>query len=322
MMRRKTLSALLTGICFSTALSATHLAQAAWPERELRFVVNYAAGGATDVATRLLARAMEPHLGQSIVVENRSGGLATLGPAFVARQAADGYTVAITTLAAMALSPHLVAVSYTADDFAYIGQFGRFRFGLTVKADAPYQNAQALLDAARQQALFFGVSGQSQALAFFEMNAKYGTQFEQILYKSGTEAITALASGQVQASIQNPSEVQPQVDAGRVRLLASVSPGRWHNYPDMPTLKELGINIEVDSSMGMAVPAATPAPVRAKLARALAAAVEDPTFRDGMNALGLDAVWTPGADYDRIMRESYVNMRIQMQQAGMPLLEQ
>jgi len=158
-------------------------------------------------------------------------------------------------------------------------------------------------------------------LAFFEMNAKYNTKFEQILYKSGTEAITGLGSGQVQASIQNPSEVQPQVDAGRVRLLASASPGRWHNYPDMPTLKELGIDIEVDSSMAMAVPAGTPPEVRAKLASALEAAVQDPAFRDGMNALGLDAIWTPGTQYARIMRDSYVSMRVQMQQAGMPLLD-
>jgi len=316
-----TFKTLCAGVAAGVVFSLAATAQAAWPERELRFVVNYGAGGATDVATRLLARAMEPHLGQAIVIENRPGGQATLGPAYVTRQPADGYTVAITTFAAMALSPHMVPVSYTIDDFDFIGQFGRFRFGLAVKADAPYQSAHEVLDAARQQALFFGVSGPSQGLAFFEMNAKYGTRFEQILYKSGTEAITALGSGQVQASIQNPSEMQAQVDAGRVRLLASASPGRWHNYPDMPTLKEVGIDVEVDSSMAMAVPAGTPPAVRARLAAALEAAVADPVFRDGMHALGLDAVWTPGADYDRLMRESYVAMRIQMQQAGMPLLD-
>jgi len=315
------LAGLLVGVTAGVYLSAAATAHAAWPEREIRFVVNYGAGGATDVATRLLARAMEPHLGQAIVIENRPGGQATLGPAYVTRQPADGYTIAITTFAAMALSPHVVPVSYSIDDFAFIGQFGRFRFGLAVKADAPYQTAHDVLAAARQQPLFFGVSGPSQGLAFFEMNTKYDTKFEQILYKSGTEAITALGSGQVQASIQNPSEMQAQVDAGRVRLLASASPGRWHNYPDMPTLKELGIDVEVDSSMAMAAPAGTPAAVRAKLAGALEAAVRDPAFRDGMHALGLDAVWRPGADYDRLMRESYVAMRIQMQAAGMPLLD-
>jgi len=143
-----TFKTLLAGVCAAVYLIAANVAHAAWPERELRFVVNYGAGGATDVATRLLARAMEPHLGQAIVIENRPGGQATLGPAYVTRQPADGYTVAITTFAAIALSPHMVPVSYTIDDFDFIGQFGRFRFGLAVKTDAPYQSADALLEAA------------------------------------------------------------------------------------------------------------------------------------------------------------------------------
>jgi len=305
----------------AVALGAAVSACAAWPEREIRLVVNYGAGGSTDAAARLLARVMEPKLGQSIVVENRPGGQGTLGPAYVARQPANGYNVAIVTSSALAVSPHLVPVSYTNDDFSFIGQFGQYRFALAVNANAPYHTAKELLAAARQQALFFGASGASGALAFFEMNAKYSTRFEQVLYKSGPEALTALGTGQTHASIEPPSEIQPQVDLGRVRLLASASPSRWRNAPDMPTLKELGVDVAVDASIGLAVPAATPAAVRAKLAAALEAAIQDPALRDGLDTLGLDPVWTPGARYDQMLRGSYIAMRSKMEQAGMPLLE-
>jgi len=131
----------IAGVLAATALSgaSTAASETAWPAREIRFVVNYGAGGATDVAARLLARVMEQRLGQGIVVENRPGGQGTLGPAYVARQRGDGYHVAIITSSALAVAPHTVPVSYTADDFAFIGQFGQFRFGLAVNADAPHQ---------------------------------------------------------------------------------------------------------------------------------------------------------------------------------------
>ena len=298
--------------------SAAHAA--GYPEREIRMVVNYGAGGVTDVATRLLAKALEARLGQPVVVENKPGGQATLGPAYVARQRADGYTVGVVTYSAVAITPHMVKVPYTSDDFDFIGGFGRFRYGLAVQADSPYRTLQDFIEGARRQTLFFATPGAPNNLAFFDLGAKYGARFEQVLYKSGTESVTALAAGQVQAVIQTPSEILPQVDAGRLRLLASVSPARWHDRPDMPTMKEQGVDVEIDSWMGIAVPRGTPEPVRRTLQTALRDVMGSPELIDGLNRMGIDPVWASAAEYEKKLREGYASMRDRLEQAGAPVL--
>jgi len=293
---------------------------AAYPEREIRMVVNYGAGGVTDVATRVMAKVLEARLRQPVVVENRPGGQATLGPAYVARQKPDGYTVGVITFSAVAITPHMVRTPYTADDFSFIGGFGRYRYGLAVKADAPYQNLQEFLAAAREKTLFFAAPGAPNNLAFFDMGTKYGAKFEQVLYKSGTESVSALIGGQVQAVIQPPSEILPQVEGGRVRLLASVSPARWDNLPELATMKEQGVDVAIESWMGIAVPRGTPPAVREKLETALREAMQDPSLRKGLSAMGIDPVWMSGQDYDTMLREGYSTMRARLEQAGAPVL--
>jgi len=301
-------------------LAASMTARAAYPEREIRMVVPYGAGGSTDVAIRVLAKALEPHLGQSIVVENRPGAQATLGPAYVARQPADGYTIGVITMSTVAIAPHMVRTPYTLDDFSFIGGFARYRYGLAVNADAPYQTLQAFVDAARTQPMFFAVPGAPNNLAFFELANKYGAKLEQVLYKSGAEAVTAVAAGQAQATIQPPADLMAQVDAGRIRLLASVSPARWHDRPDMATMREQGFDVAIESWAGLAVPRNTAPEIRAQLEAALRQASETPELRDRLNALGMDPVWATGAEYERMMRDGYVTMRTRLQEAGMPVL--
>ncbi|KCB25932.1 Bug family tripartite tricarboxylate transporter substrate binding protein [Bordetella hinzii] len=306
----------VAALCLAGAVGA----QAAYPEREIRMVVNYGAGGVTDVATRVMVKALEARLGQPVVVENKPGGQATLGPAYVARQPADGYTLGVVTFSAVAITPHMVRTPYTADDFNFIGGFGRFRYGLAVQADSPYRNVQDFLAAARDKPLFFATPGAPNNLAFFDMGTKYGAKFEQVLYKSGTESVSALVGGQVQAVIQTPSEILPQVEGGRLRLLASVSPARWDNLPDMPTMTEQGVDVAIDSWMGIAVPRGTPPAVRARLEAALQAAMQDPALREGLNKMGIDPVWASGQDYDKMLREGYATMRARLERAGAPVL--
>lgn len=311
-------------ILMLAALALTSVAQASdYPNRQIEIVVNYGAGGVTDVATRLLAKALEKQLDQPIVVLNKPGGQATLGPSFLARQKPDGYTAGIITFSAVAITPHLIEVPYTVDDFEFVGGFGRYRYGFAVNANSPYKTLEDFVESAKSsdENLFFGVPGAPNNLAFFQLANLSGAKLEQVLYKSGTESVNAVASNQVDATIQTPSEIKPFVDAGKVRLLASVSPERWNDLPDMPTMKEAGYDVQIESWLGLALPANTPSDIRNHLEAALKAATEDSELIESLNDMGIDPAWETGDEYKSTLATGYKEMRPLLEETGQPLVE-
>jgi len=314
----------LLALISSFALGLVNLTNATgYPDQEVQLVVNYGAGGVTDVGTRLLAKALEKQLKKSVVVVNKPGAQATLGPAFVARSKPDGYTVGVVTYASIAMVPHLIEVPYVIDDFEYVGTFGRYRYGLVVNADSPYKTVADFVDAAKKSSkpFFFGVPGAPNNIAFFELAKLSGAKFEQVLYKSGIESVSAVVSDQVASTVQTPSEILPLVDSGRLRLLASVSPERWPDRPDVPTMKEAGYDVSISSWLGLALPKGTPTDVRKRLDEALAAAMKDPELVDGLNQMGIDPVWLSGSTYKEKIVTGYKEMRAQLEQTGQPLVK-
>ena len=227
------------------------------------------------------------------------------------------------TYASIAMVPHLIEVPYTIEDFDYMGAFGRYRYGLVVNANSPYKTVAEFVDAAKKspKPFFFGVPGAPNNIAFFELAKLTGAKFEQVLYKSGTESVSAVASDQVAATVQTPSEILPQVESGRVRLLASVSPERWSDQPDVPTMKEAGYNVSINSWMGLALPKGTPIEVRKRLETALAAAMKDPELTKGLNNMGIDPVWMTGQGYKDKIVQGYKELRPQLELTGQPLVK-
>lgn len=314
---------ILSTLLCSASLAFASQAFAAFPDKEVQVVVNYGAGGVTDVATRLLAKTFEKHLGAPVVVVNKPGGQATLGPAFLARQKPDGYTIGIITYSAVAITPHLLEVPYTVKDFDFIGGFGRYRYGLAVQADAPYNTLKEFVEAAKasDKPFFFGVPGAPNNIAFFELTNKSGAKLEQVLYKSGSESVGAVASKQVHATIQTPSEIMPFVESGKVKLLASVSPDRWQDRPDMPTMADAGYDVKIESWLGIAAPAGLPADVRTHLEKALEATATDPELQQKLSNMGIDPVWLSGDAYAKKLADGYRELRPLMEQTGQPLVE-
>ncbi|NYT79776.1 tripartite tricarboxylate transporter substrate binding protein [Alcaligenaceae bacterium] len=308
--------------CSVSAMVPAHANDSKYPAQEVQLVVNYGAGGVTDVATRLLAKSLEKQLGKTVIVSNKPGGQATLGPAFLARQKPDGYTAGVITYSAVAITPHLIEVPYTAKDFDFVGGFGRYRYGLAVQADSPYKTVAEFVNAARtsKEPVFFGVPGAPNNIAFFQLAKKTGANFEQVLYKSGTESVAAVASGQVAATIQTPSEIKPFVDGGKVRLLASVSPERWSDAPDMPTMKDAGYDIQIESWLGVALPKGASKQVKERLEKAMEAASQDPELIDGLNRMGIDPVWASGKQYGEKLAQGYKDMRPLLEMTGQPLV--
>lgn len=308
------------GIALGLALGFSAItAAASFPEGPVNLVVNYGAGGNTDVASRNLAKGMEPFLKQPIVVVNKPGAMGTLGPAYLTNQKNDGYTFGVVTYSTVAIAPHLMKVPYTIDDFEFIAGFGRFRYGVAVQADSPYKNMQDLVNAAKKgDGLFFGAPSAPNNLAMFELAKITGAKLEQTLYKSGAETVTALLSGQVDVIVQNPSDIIPHVKAGKLRLLASASPIRWPEFPDVPTIKEQGFPVAIDSWLGVAAPKGTQQEKVKALEAAVLAAMDDPSVQENSKAIGVDPVGLTGAEYKKALADGYRIMGKAIKDANLP----
>lgn len=310
----KYLAATLASLGLAAGAAATD-----FPKNEVRLVVNYGAGGNTDVASRALAKGMEKPLGKPVIVENKPGALGTIGPGYVARQAPDGYTVGVVTYSTQAIMPHLMKLPYTMDDFDFVAGVGRYRYGITVRADSPYKTLQDLVEAAKKpNGVFFGAPSSPNNLALLELGRLTGGKFEQVSYKSGSETVTALLGGQVDVIVQNPSDVLPHIRDGKLRMIASASPMRWPELPEVPTIQESGWPVQIDSWIGLATPRGAPADVLAKLQQAALAAVADPVTRDSFEKLGVDPASLKGSEYAELLKQGHEEMGRMIRDANLP----
>lgn len=291
----------------------------AYPTHDIQMVINYGAGGNTDVASRAIGNAMEGLLKKPVVPLNRGGAQGTLGVSYLAKQKADGYTFGVVTFSTIAITPHLMNVDYTVDNFDFIAGVARYRYGLAVRADSPFKTVQDLVDASKKaKGIFFGAPSAPNNIAMFELGRKTGGKFEQASYKSGAETVTALLSGQVDVIVQNPSDIVQHVKSGKMRFLASASPMRWKELPEVPTLKEQGFDVEIDSWIGLAVPKGTPAAIRAKLETVAMTAAKSEALASVLETAGVDPAALTGADYRTKLIEGREAMGVAIKAANLP----
>ena len=290
-----------------------------YPEREINLFVNYGAGGNTDVAARGLARGMENILRKPVVVLNKAGAQGTLGVSQLAKQKPDGYTLGIVTYSTIAITPHLMKVDYTSDNFDFVAGVGRFKYGVAVKADSPYKTVADLVSASKTgKGIFFGAPSAPNNIAMYELGRKTGGKFEQVSYKSGAETVSALLGGQVDVIVQNPSDIIPHIQSGKMRMLASASPMRWTEMPDILTLKEQGFDVEVDSWLGLAFPKGVDPSVRDKMERIAMTAIHSPETAKVFELGGLEPVAVSGADYRKMLIEGREFMGKAIKAANIP----
>lgn len=306
----------------SIVMAVASASAQAFPDKEVTLVVNYGAGGNTDVASRSVGRGMEKILEKPVVVVNRPGAMGTMGPSFVAKQRPDGYILGMVTYSTIAIAPHLMTVDYGVKDFEFVAGVGRFRYGVAVLADSPYKTLADLVAAGKTgKGIFFGAPSAPNNLAMFELGRKTGGKFEQIPYKSGAETVNALLGGQVQVIVQNPSDVMGFIKTGKIRLLASASPVRWAELPDVPTMKEQGFDVEIDSWLGLAVPKGTPSAVVSKLQKAALVAMNSEETKGQFIAAGVDPVAMTGQEYTETLVKGYEAMGAAIKAANLPRVQ-
>jgi tripartite-type tricarboxylate transporter receptor subunit TctC len=265
----------------------------AFPNRPITFVVPFAAGGLSDVPGRILAAEMQTRIGQSIVVENRPGASGVTGAQSVLRAEPDGYTLLVNALADVQ-NLHYLSVPYDPiRDFALIGMVSDGPpVVLVVNANLPYKSvADVIADAkANPNKISFGTSGPatSPAIAVTQLNALAKTSIAQVPYRGSGPAASAVVTGEVQGAFVFYSNARPLHEGGKVRALAVASPKRMENWPDIPTMTELGFpGFDHKGFVGLAAPGKTPAPILAFLNKHLNQAIGSATFRQRLEPLGM-----------------------------------
>jgi tripartite-type tricarboxylate transporter receptor subunit TctC len=295
-------------IAFSFAATASAFAQedpAKYPTRPIHLVVGFAAGGGNDLIARVFGQKLSEDLGQPVIIENRPGGVAT---EHVAKSAPDGYTLLVGA-SGMAINPSLYAkLPYEVSDFVAVSELATFPLILIVNASSPIKSVADLVAYAKANPdkTNYASSSASFQLVTELFKQKTGAPMQVIPYKSATESVTAVISGQVTTTIADAGPVLSQVQGGHLRALAIASPKRMPELPDVPTLKEAGADVDGTLWTGTFAPSATPPAVVKKLADEFIRIARLPEVVARLKPLGVEPVGNSSEEFTRIMAADIV----------------
>jgi tripartite-type tricarboxylate transporter receptor subunit TctC len=289
-------------------------AQAAFPERPITLVVGFPPGGGGDLYGRLIATAMGKTLGQTVIVENRPGAGGNIAAGLVAKAAPDGYTILLAMSGNLAVSPALKPQSLpykVPDDFAPIGLILEAPHGLFVATPSRFKTAREVIDAAKQRELTFASTGTGGAAHIgMETIKELGhLKLLHVPYKGSGPAITDMLGGQIDMFFATASPLVPQVQQGQLRVLALTGRQRSPILPEVPTFKELGIDMTMTQWYGLAAPAGTPPAVVKTLSEHLSRALADPAVQ---NTIRKDAAMErdlPMDQFEQYIVEDIANYR-------------
>ena len=278
-------------------LSLTRPVNAAWPERPITFVVPFPAGGSTDMVARTLGQKVSEKLGQPVVVENRAGATGAIGATSVMRSPADGYTVMVASIGVYATNPFLQPkLAYDPlNDFDLITVAVRAPNVLVATPKFPAATVADVIAELKKtpDKISFANSGagSSDHLTAALFLQRTGTTALHVPYRGGAPAVSDLIAGHVSLSFQNINAVIGQIRGGQLKVLAITGDARSPLLPNVPTLKEAGVEgADVFSWQAVAAPKGLPAEVRTRLHTEIVAALNAPDVRPRMEELGFEIV--------------------------------
>ena len=279
----------------STALvlpSSLH-AQAAWPTQPVSFVVGYAAGGGADIVARELAHLLTPLFGQQVIVENKGGAAGAIGARFVSQAKPDGYTIFYAVGTNVVTNPHVLKSSIdTLAGLVPIIQTTDYQYVLAVNPSVPANNVKELIALAKKDPgkLTYsssGVGGNNHlAGALFAEAA--GIELTHAPYKGTGPALLDVISGIITMNFSSLPPAVGQIKAGKLRALAVTGDKRVSSLPDVPTLKEQGVDVAVTGWHGLFAPPKTPDAILDRIHKETAVAMKDPKYTGALAKDGLE----------------------------------
>lgn len=287
------LSKLLTALVLGTS-SLAALAQGAYPSKPIRLVIGFAPGGAADYVARAMNDAFGKALGQPVLVDNKPGNGSSLAADIVAKAPPDGYTILIASPSSISVNPALnPKLGYKPSDLAAVAKVTTSPLVLAVNPSTGIKTVPELVAAARKDPgkLNYATSGNGSAphlgAALFTLITN--TQMTHIPYKGGAPAMQSLIAGDTQLTFGTSPSVLPQVQGGRIRVLAVSTRERSALVPDIPGMKEAGLpDYNLEFWYGIFVPAGTPAPIVRKLHEAATAAMQQPSVKAALAREGTE----------------------------------
>ncbi len=314
--------ALLAGLGAALAAPAAR-AQARFPERPIRLIVPWAAGGTTDIQMRALAEQAARRLGQPVVIENRAGAGGVLGPQQLLQERPDGYVLSQIPISVfrhpqMAQRPLFNPL----EDFTYIIHLTGYLFGTVVRADAPWRTLAEFLDYAKANPgrVNYGTPGVGTSLhiTMEQIAGTRGIEWTHVPFRGFSENIQALLGGQIQA-LADSSGWSEMVLSGRVRLLATWGAERAKRFPDVPTLRESGIDIVSTSPYGLAGPKGMAPEVVRVLHDAFREALFDPAHVAILDRFDMQPWHLDAEAYAAFVRRSYAEEGEMIRRLGLRL---
>ncbi len=253
--------AILIVACDATAtlLAKPAIAHGRFPDRPIRMIVPWPPGGATDIQMRTLCDGASRRLGQPIIVENRAGATGSLGAVALKEARPDGYLLSQMPPSGVFRLPHMLArPPFDPNaDFTWVMQVAGYTFGVVVRADAPWRTFADLMDYAKAHPdqINYGSPGVGSPLhaTMERISRARGIAWTHVPFRGTTDDLQALLAGQVQASAQG-STWAPLVEAGQLRLLVTFGAARIGRFPEVPTLREVGLDLVVPAPYGIAGP--------------------------------------------------------------------
>lgn len=280
---------LVAAAVLSTSVSAQDDPAKSYPDKMIRLIVGYAAGGANDLVARVFGPKLAEGLGQPVIVENRVGAAGMISVDHVAKSRPDGYTLLFAASSMFTSNPVMFKkVPYTLSDVVPISTVVTFPFFVMVSATTPIQSVKELIEHLKAKPGGANASGAAgiHQLGFELFKNQTGTRGEYIPYKSTTQSISAVMAGEVLMTVADAGAASGALRSGKVRALAVTSPARLASYPGIPTVAELGYpELEMGSWMGLVAPAGTPAAIIRKLQDEINRIIKLPDFRERMSVL-------------------------------------
>lgn len=312
---RKALAVGAVALCAATAF-------AQYPNRPITLIVPWGAGGGTDYHARTIASMLEKELKQPVTVVNRTGGSGVVGHSAIAEAAPDGYTIGTVTVE-INMMHWMGLTKLTQADYAPVGLLNFVPAGVEVAADSKYKTLKDVLDDARANPGKLKASGTGQGgiwhLALAGMLMKAGMKADQIGWipsDGAASGLKELVAGSIQVSTVAPAEASTLIKSGKVRLLAAMTPQRIPAFPDAPTLKEQGLDWELQSFISLMGPKGMPKEAVATLEAAMKKIQASPEWKAAMDARGFGLNSMSAADLGKFAAKSNQDLGAVMKAIG------
>ncbi len=262
--------------------AAAARAEEHYPDRTIKLIVGFGAGGPTDIPARYMAQHLESILGQSVVVENKSGASGQIATNYVLSQPRDGYTLLLCTHFESINEAVYKHIGYKLSDIAPISQISKYYYAITLANTVPADNLEQFIAYAKAhpKAVNYATVGSASVQEIFahQLEKLAGIEMNRVFYKGGAEIMQDFLPGRVQFFVSPTLSVMPYYRSGKLRIVAVTSPERLKVAPDVPTLTEQGIKFVAFGWLGVCAGAGTPQPIISLLDRDIVSVVKSPGY--------------------------------------------